>query len=250
MNRLLSLALLLASLSARAEDRRIEAVRADAPLADAASIRSEPTASASDTPVRGPVPYIDRNEGTGLPVHVGAMVGLVSLPRPMDVELYVRILDFGWVGFSYSDFPAFIADPLLSAAGVKNGQTSARLDQFSSMEADLRVFPFAGSFFIGSSFGRQSLKGAITESTAFGPQTATVDVTTIYATPRVGYLKTIGAGFVFGADAGVQLKLSAKQTVNMPPGATADMQSGADKIVELGTSYPLPSVHVRIGWQY
>jgi hypothetical protein len=178
------------------------------------------------------------------------MVGLVSLPRPLDAELYLRVSDYFFVGFSYSDFPAFVADPLLSAAGAKSGSTTATLDQFNAFDADLRVFPFAGSFFLGSSFGRQSLKGAITENTAFGPQTATVDLTTIYATPRVGYLWTFGPGIVLGVDAGVQLKLSGTPQVNMPSGATQSMKDNAQNLADIGASYPLPSFHLRLGWQY
>ncbi|TMB20013.1 MAG: hypothetical protein E6J65_17015, partial [Deltaproteobacteria bacterium] len=45
------------------------------------------------------------------PVRPGAMIGLVSLPRPIDAEVFVRIVDIFGVGLGYSDFPAFIANP-------------------------------------------------------------------------------------------------------------------------------------------
>jgi hypothetical protein len=63
------------------------------------------------------------------PVHVAAMVGLISLPRPIDVEVLVRIGDLFGIGFGYSDFPAFVANPPLDLAGAKSGTTDARLDQ-------------------------------------------------------------------------------------------------------------------------
>src|SRR5438067_7894105 len=44
----------------------------------------------------------------GAPVHVAAMLGVVSLPRPVDAEVLVRIADLFGVGIGYSDFPAFI----------------------------------------------------------------------------------------------------------------------------------------------
>jgi hypothetical protein len=48
----------------------------------------------------------------------------------------------------------------------------------------------------------------------------------------------------------VQLKLSSNPQVNLPPGSPADMQSQADRVVDVFGNYPLPSVHFRLGWQY
>ena len=185
---------------------------------------------------------------SGAPVHVAAMVGVVSLPRPADVAVLVRIVDLFGIGFGYSDFPAFIANPLLDLVGAKSASTDARLDQFNAFDLDLRVFPFRGAFFVGSSFGRQSLSGAVTESTALGPQTATADLTTWYATPRVGWLWTFDPGFVLGLDVGIQLKLTADRTVSVPPGATPDIRNRVENLADLGASYPLPSLRVRAGW--
>jgi hypothetical protein len=247
------LAALLISAAAHAGERTIEAVRSapDAALADASSpATAMPPGTPAAGPARGAIPFEGRKDDSSRLFHVGAMVGLVSLPRPLDAELYLRASDYFFVGFSYSDFPAFVADPLLSAAGAKNGQTTARLDQFNAFDADIRVFPFGGAFFLGSSFGRQSLKGAITESTALGPQTATVDLTSLYATPRLGYLWTFGPGIVLGLDAGVQLKLSGTPDVSLPSGATQSMKDNAQNLADLGANYPLPSFHLRLGWQY
>ena len=127
MNRFLASALLFASLAARAEDQRIEAIRVDEPpmMADASSPRQESSPAADQT--RASVPYVDRkDEAAHSFLRVGGMLGLVSLPRPVDGELFVRIADLVQVGFGYSDFPAFVSDPLLSAAGLKNGSTTRR----------------------------------------------------------------------------------------------------------------------------
>jgi len=182
------------------------------------------------------------------PVRPGAMIGLVSLPRPIDAEVFVRIVDIFGVGLGYSDFPAFIANPLLELVGAKSDSTDARLDQFNAFDLDLHVFPFRGRFFVGSSFGRQSLKGAVTENTALGPQTATVDLTTWYATPRVGWIWTFEHGFFLGFALGVQFKLGADKTVTVPPSATPDIRNRVDNLADLGSSYPLPSLHLRLGW--
>jgi hypothetical protein len=192
----------------------------------------------------------DRGEPkeSGSPVHVAAMLGVVSLPRPIDAEVMVRIANLFGIGLGYSDFPAFIANPLLELAGAKSETTDARLDQFNAFDLDLRVFPFRGRFFVGASFGRQSLKGAVTEGTPFGPQTATVDLTTWYGTPRVGWVWTFEPGFVLGFDLGVQLKLISDRTVTVPPGATPEIRDRVDNLADLGASYPLPSLRLRVGW--
>lgn len=182
------------------------------------------------------------------PVRVAGMIGLVSLPRPADAEVLVRIVDLFGIGLGYSDFPAFVANPVLELAGAKSGSTDARLDRFNALDLDLRVFPFRGPFFVGSSFGRQWLEGAVIESTVVGPQTATVDITTWYATPRVGWMWTWESGFLLGVDVGVQFKLSADRTVTLPPGATPDIRNRVENLADLGASYPLPSFHLRLGW--
>jgi hypothetical protein len=248
----LFIAVLLASLAARAEDIRVEAVRVDT---TESQIESAPAGASVDAAAAAP-PAADKGLTLGEPyapkqsdfkVQVGGMIGLVSLPRPLDAEIFVRFADFISVGFSYSDFPAFVAQPLLTAAGATSGGLAARLDQFSAVEIDVRVFPFQGAFFIGSSFGRQSLKGVVTAQTGAGPQQAVADLSTVYATPRVGWMWTMGPGFVLGFDLGVQCKLTGDRSVTLPPGANAQMQSDANSIADVFES-PLPSLHLRIGW--
>src|SRR5690349_9617277 len=111
------LASLLLSLAARAEDRRLEAVRVDPAPAAATAAAPGDAGSGERASERSPVPYeAQQSSGFSLPIHVGATVGL-SLPRPLDAQLYVRAFGFVSLGFSYSDFPSFVADPLPSAAG-------------------------------------------------------------------------------------------------------------------------------------
>ena len=249
MTRIFLVALSL-SLAARAEDRRIEAMPVDSnPQPVPAS--APQTLSSEEAPPRYPAFQAPERSSGGfsLPVHVGVMAGL-SAPRPIDGEIYVRAFGFFQAGFSYSDFPAFVADPLLSAAGLKNGPTTVRLDEFSAWEADLRVFPFAGGFFVGSSFGKQSFSSTVTQSTTLGNYRGSVSVSTTFATPRLGYQWTIGPGIVVGADAGVQLVLSSSSQKNLPSGTPPEMQSRADDVISVFGSYPLPSVHLRLGWQY
>ncbi|HEX4384611.1 MAG TPA: hypothetical protein VH083_16730 [Myxococcales bacterium] len=235
-------AILLLSISARAEERAANDLHQAAPPAATQS------AMLAGPPIKAPRGLDMKSETSSF--HVGAMMGLVSLPRPLDVEIYARLNDYLFIGFSYSDFSAFVAGPLLSAAGVSSGPTTVRLDQFTGFEGELRIFPFCGSFFLGSSFGHQSLKAAVTQSTETGPQSGSIDVTTLYATPRIGYLWTFGPGFTLGLDVGAQLKLSATRNVTLPPGASQETQNDTNNLVDVASNYPLPSFHLRLGWQY
>jgi hypothetical protein len=225
---------------ARAQDRRLEATRIDP--------QPVPASAVPEGPAR-PHSVSSSDEGSGHQLfHVGAMFGLVSLPRPMDVEGFIGFADFVQAGFSFSDFPGIISDPLMKLVGAAAGGVSATLDEFTAWEGDLRVFPFRGSFFIGSSLGKQILRGRVTEGSPLGPQTATVDLDTLYVTPRIGWQSTFGAGFFYGFDVGVQLKVSGDVNVALPPGAPSDLQSSAQSLADAGSKYPLPSVHFRLGW--
>jgi hypothetical protein len=182
------------------------------------------------------------------PLRVGVVIGLVSLPRPSDIEIFVRAFDLVAVGVGYSDFPAFIANPLLDLVGANSGTTSATLGQFNAFEVHLRFFPARRVFFVGASFGRQSLQGVLTERTAFGSQEANLDLTTWYFTPRIGWLWRFDPGLLLGFDLGVQLKLASDEVVKLPGSATPDIRQRVQNLADLGASYPLPSLRLRIGW--
>jgi len=42
--------------------------------------------------------------------------------------------------------------------------------------------------------------------------------------------------------------LGADKTVTVPPSATPDIRNRVDNLADLGSSYPLPSLHLRLGW--
>jgi len=195
-----------------------------------------------------PDPAAREEASSGAPVHAGAMIGLVSLPRPSDVAVFVRVFDLVSVGLGYSDFPAFIANPLLDLVGANSATTHATLGQFNAVDLDLRVFPMRGSFFVGASLGRQSLQGVLTETTLGQPQSAMLDLTTWYVTPRAGWLWRWDPGFIVGFDVGIQVKLTSDEVVMLPPSATPDIRKRVENLADLGASYPLPSLRLRIGW--
>jgi hypothetical protein len=173
------------------------------------------------------------------------LFSLVSLPRPLNGEVFARFFDLAGVGIGYSDFPGFLSAPLMKLAGDAT-KTNPRLDNFSAWDVDVRVFPFRGSFFVGSSFGKQTVEAAITKASGTTSETGTVKLSSTYATPRFGFLSTYGSGFTLGFDVGAQLRLGGTRQVNAPPAVLSD----ANKIADYGTNYPLPSLNFRLGWMF
>lgn len=57
-----------------------------------------------------------------------------------------------------------------------------------------------------------------------------------------------GFRFLLGFDFGAHLKLSGKPTVTVPPGASQSQIDKVHKLADIGSSYPLPSLRLRIGW--
>jgi hypothetical protein len=184
-------------------------------------------------------------------LHVGAQVGVISLVRPLSLEVLAKTPRFG-LGLGYGAVPGFIGDALLSAVGAKKGSTTANLDDFSAVELDLRYFPFSGAFFVGASGGRQHVQGTVTDSSTVltGRQTASLEVTSWFATPRLGWLWRFDSGFTIGFDVGVQLALASSKTVVMPSQASQSQKDSVNNLVDAASKIPLPALNLRIGWLF
>jgi len=169
-------------------------------------------------------------------VRAGVFFSLVSLPRPLSVELFVKLYDLVGVGVGYSALPSVVSDIILAVANVKDATA-----QSAAVDGEVRVFPFRGTFFVGSSLERQTLTASATRS----GQTVNVDMTTIYAAPRLGWLAIWDSGFSLSIDAGVQLPLSTDATAS---GGNADATSAAQSAAKSLGNQPLPSVNLRVGF--
>ena len=118
---------------------------------------------------------------------------------------------------------------------------------FYAVNADLRIFPFENSFFIGLAGGKQHL-GASTSINAGSlgsiPEQVTVD--TIFINPRIGFLWTSSFGLTLGIDAGLQIPLTASVSSTLPSQLSASNQVN-DVAMLFGKSV-LPTVDLlRIG---
>src|SRR5215472_14144537 len=100
---------------------------------------------------------------------VGVNLGIVSIPRPINVEGYVRLHPYLGVSGGWSTFPKFASDAILSWAGAKSDSTDASLNHFDSWEVAARVYPMRGTFFIGVGAGQQVIDATVSEKAAGTP---------------------------------------------------------------------------------
>jgi hypothetical protein len=161
------------------------------------------------------------------------VLGGVGFPRPFAIEGLFKIARVFALGAEYSVLPTMT---------ISGAQVS-----FYAVAADMRVFPFAGPFFIGLRAGRQHLSGkASMMIDPFGELTARASLDTTFLNPRLGFLWTWKRGITLGIDAGVQFPVSSKVSSNLPAG-----NAQADQVISTANSLGrtvLPTVDlVRLG---
>jgi hypothetical protein len=169
-------------------------------------------------------------------LRVGLTVGLISIPRPISVEVQVKLWDWFGVGASYNYLPGFVSDLLLNAYDIHNVTVTS-----TSWELALRAYPFRGSFYLGTNIG----VGSVTASTTGNLQAARADVTNPFITPRLGWLWIFGSGFTLGFDLGVQIPLGKSAITFEPP--QVDIKETRDAANQIGESL-LPVLNFRVGY--
>ena len=166
---------------------------------------------------------------------VGLLFGAVGAPLPLGIEAFARFHDLWGVGLGVGILPGAVGDLALGAAGISN----ASLDALS-FEAEARLFPFRGSFYLGGAVGHL---GVSATGKSHGYPVA-VDISTLYASPRLGWLGVWNSGFTLGLDLGAQIPLSPDVKVTSASPSQSQLESFARALAAL----PLPTVSLRLGW--
>ncbi len=144
---------------------------------------------------------------------VGPLFG-IAFPRPLAIEALAKFEKVVGVGLEYS---------LMPRTDVKNVNFA-----FNAIALDLRVFPFRGMLFFGLRAGRQWLDANARLSEApLGSIVESMNASTWFVNPRVGFLYTFGNGITLGMDAGIQLPI-APSYVRTGPAAAPSLTSGVD----------------------
>lgn len=183
--------------------------------------------SASTVPVEDPHPTL----------RVGLMLGLISVPRPVNVELHAKLWDWFGLGVSYTYLPSFVSDWLLKLYNIDHVSLTS-----SSWELGLRAYPLRGSFYLGANLG----VGNVSAVTTGSQQAAKADVTAPFVTPRLGWLWIWTSGFALSTDAGVQIPLGDPQ-IHFEPPQFRDYKPLRDAAEDVGKSL-VPVLNFRIGY--
>ena len=183
---------------------------------------------------------------------VGVNLGIVAIPRLINVEGYARLHPYFAVSGGWSTFPKFASDALLNWAGAKSDTTDASLNRFDAWEVALRLYPLRGTFFLGVGMGQQVIDAAVSEKQPGQPLgiggSARVDAWVL--TPRIGWQWVWSSGFAMGLDFGVQFVVGHSETVNIPPGTSPDVEQDVRDIVHFGSTVPLPVLRFSIGYHF
>jgi hypothetical protein len=183
---------------------------------------------------------------------VGVNLGIISVPRLINVEGYARVHPYIGVSGGWSTFPKFASDAILSWAGAKSDTTESSLNRFDAWEVALRIYPLRGIFYLGVGAGQQVIDAVVTEKQAGSPigigGSARVESWVI--TPRIGWQWVWSSGFAMGVDLGAQFVLGHTETVVIPPGTPPDVEQDVRDIVHFGSTVPLPVIRFSLGYHF
>lgn len=167
-------------------------------LAATAGAAPEPS-----TPVAAKPTPPDADHGLLGPVRLGPSIG-VGAPEALQVGALVTYARVVGVSFAWGTLPKV-------AVPGTGGATITR----SSLEVDLRGYPFRGPFFVGVGLGhartRGSMDAAIRAYRTNIPASASARMEATYLSPKLGVLFVTRSGFAIGADAGVEIPISANE---------------------------------------
>ena len=128
-------------------------------------------------------------------VRIGLLLGLISIPRPVEAELSIKMGRYLALGGQYSMLPV-LTPPGLDA-GLK----------LNAVQGIARIFPFGGAFYLGSGFGYQQFKASLGSTDAYGDRLeVSCDMSGMFVSPQLGWLWVWQSGFAFGINIGAQIR--------------------------------------------
>lgn len=211
----------------------------------AATAGGNPAAPTS-TPAKAATPP-DADHGLLGPVRLGPSIG-VGAPEALQVGALVTYAKVVGVSFAWGTLPK------VTVPGT-GGATVTR----SSLEADLRGYPFRGPFFVGLGVGHARTRGSMdAEVRAYKtsiPASASARIETTYLSPKLGVLFVTRSGFAIGADGGVEIPVSGSEPelTQSSLGLTTPVQSD-NQLVGVArriAKSPLPFLNVlRVAYMF
>jgi|HubBroStandDraft_2_1064218.scaffolds.fasta_scaffold77605_1 hypothetical protein len=207
-----------------------------------------PAESQASPPAPGAGPFTDGP-------HVGFLLGVVTLPRPVAGELMVKLGAAFALGLKGSYLPE------LSVPG-----TEAKLE-LKALEGIVRWFPGGGSFFLGAGFGYQSFRGSLGQTVDGNELTVTADMSGLFVQPQLGAVWILRSGFAISFSIGVQIPIpkdpvmsASYEGQSVPDQATSTIpqdvvdqaessKKSVQSVARLIVKYPFPTLDLfRIGF--
>ncbi|HVY38321.1 MAG TPA: hypothetical protein VHM31_10300, partial [Polyangia bacterium] len=187
-------------------------------------------------------------------LRVGVILGIISIPRPIEVELAFKV--GRWFGLGVEG--SFL--PQLSVPAV-----DAKLD-LKAVQGVFRWYPFGGAFFLGAGLGYQNFEASFGETVDNGHLNVKADMSGAFFVPQVGWMFVSDSGLCFGIDLGLQIPIPkepvvtatyndqpvpAQPTSSVPQDVIDQAQSNVDSVRSVAkfiVRYPFPEIDfLRIG---
>lgn len=176
-----------------------------------APVTQVPETPQSVKPKDEAVPKVEGNNDSGGllgPVRLGASLS-VAIPHPLNYGLDLTLYKYVGLAASVSSIEEAELDSYKGASfGLKHWDVRAR------------VFPFAGSFFLGAAYGQQKLSAqgkvsvpvTVATVTTTVPATLKLEVNSNVFTPHLGWFWLWDFGLVLGTEFGYQMTLGNPKT--------------------------------------
>jgi hypothetical protein len=182
------------------------------------------------------------------------LLGIISLPRPIEVEALVKVRRTLALGVQYSMLPTL---------SLPDNQASLKLD---AAQATFRWFPFHGVFYLGGGFGYQRLRASLGQTVDGGSLQVVADMSTFFLSPQIGWLWITHSGFSIGLNLGVQIPFPREPAVDVtyngqplpsqgaPSGvasAASDDKKKVEDVARIIMRYPIPNLDLlKIGFAF
>ena len=212
----------------------------------------------------------DDSDGVLGPFRIGPVVG-GGLPSLINFGATIKLTRYLGAGINIGIIPTLKISYY--------GQATLAYQEY---DVYARIYPFGGSFFLGTGIGYETVKGTLTTTIDLTPYQqglpagllpSSLDyasqgsVKTLVLTPQIGLFHTFSSGFSLGFDVGLQVPIAPSQVafasqVNLladPQIPAATRQQLADKYVTptdnqvrstletIGRTI-IPTFNVRLGW--
>jgi len=179
------------------------------------------------------------------------LLGIISFPRPIEIEALVKVRRTLALGAQYSMLPTL---------SLPDNSASLKLD---AAQGTFRWFPFSGVFYLGGGFGFQRLRASISQPVDGGNLSVVADMSTFFVSPQLGWLWITRSGFAIGINLGVQIPFPREPNVDVtyngqplpsqgaPPGVASSANNdkkNVEDIARIIMRYPIPNIDLlKIG---